>query len=62
MRTFAIIVSWLSLVALTVPAIMFVAGAKIDLDMVKRLMFAATVLWFMTASTWMWNSESKQSS
>ena len=52
------IISWLSLIALIVPSIMFLAG-RMELDQVKKLMLIATVVWFVTATMWMWPKESK---
>ena len=47
------IVSLLSLVALTLPSIMFLAG-RMELNTVKWLMMLATVVWFVAATPWMW--------
>lgn len=59
MKTIAKIVSWLSLVALMVPVVLFVAD-RTDLDTVKTVMSICTIVWFATASMWMWNSDAKQ--
>jgi hypothetical protein len=48
-----IIVSLLSLVALMAPSILFLAG-RMDLDTVKWVMLAATVVWFGAATPWLW--------
>jgi hypothetical protein len=53
MRTAFIIISVLSLVVLTVPSILFLAG-RMELDTVKWVMLAATVVWFAAATPWMW--------
>jgi hypothetical protein len=55
MRTTAIlvIVSLLSLVALILPSILFLAG-RMELNAAKWVMLAATVVWFATATPWMW--------
>jgi hypothetical protein len=47
------IVSLLSLVALMLPSILFLAG-RMELTTVKWVMLAATVVWFATAAPWMW--------
>ena len=60
MKSIAKIVSWLSLVALMVPVILFLIGGRIELDTVKIVMNIATVVWFATASIWMWNSDANQ--
>jgi hypothetical protein len=52
MRTLAKIISYLALVVLIVPSFLLFAG-KMDLDACKIWMFAATVVWFVTAPFWM---------
>ncbi len=47
------IVSLLSLVALILPSILFLAG-RMELTTVKWVMLAATVVWFVAATPWMW--------
>jgi hypothetical protein len=59
MKSIAKIVSWLSLVVLMVPVILLMMG-RTDLDTVKIVMNICTVVWFATASIWMWNSDTKQ--
>ena len=56
LRKIAQWVSWLSLVALVAPSIIFLAG-KMELDRMKTVMLVATIVWFISASLWMWNSE-----
>jgi hypothetical protein len=51
--TILVIVSWLSLVVLMLPSILFLAG-RMELTTAKWVMLAATVLWFATATPWMW--------
>jgi len=51
--TILMIVSWLSLGVLMLPAILFLAGAM-ALTTTKWIMLAATVIWFVTATPWMW--------
>jgi hypothetical protein len=50
------IISWTSLVGLTVPSLMFASG-RMELDQVKTLMTIASVIWFVTASAYMWKSD-----
>ncbi len=50
------LISWISLVALIVPAIAFLAGSM-ELDQVKTIMLISTVIWFVTAAMWMWGKE-----
>jgi len=51
--TILMIVSMLSLVALILPSILFLAGSM-ELTTTKWVMLAATVVWFATAAPWMW--------
>lgn len=51
--TILVIVSSLSLVALMLPSILFLAG-RMELPTVKWVMLAATIVWFVTAAPWMW--------
>ena len=53
MRSILQIVSLLALIALTLPSILFLAG-RMELDTVKWLMLLATIIWFVTATPWMW--------
>jgi hypothetical protein len=53
MRTLMIVVAVLSLVALMLPSILFLAG-RIELDTVKWIMLLATVVWFVAATPWLW--------
>ena len=53
MRAILKIVSLLALIALTLPSILFLAG-QLELDTVKWIMLLATIVWFVTATPWMW--------
>ena len=55
------IVSLLALIALTLPSIIFLAG-RMELVTVKWLMLLASIVWFVTATPWMWkdNNAEKQ--
>jgi hypothetical protein len=53
MRPILQIVSLLALIALTLPSIIFLAG-RMELDMVKWIMLLASIVWFVTATPWMW--------
>ncbi len=57
MRSILQIISLLALIALTLPSILFLAG-KLELNMVKWLMLVATIVWFVTATGWMWKDNS----
>jgi hypothetical protein len=51
--TILVIVSLLSLVALMLPSILFLAG-RMELTMAKWVMLLATIVWFVAATPWMW--------
>lgn len=53
MRSILQIISLLALIALTLPSVLFLAG-RLELNMVKWLMLLATIVWFVTATLWMW--------
>ena len=57
MRTLFIIVSILSLVVLMAPSILFLAG-RMELNTVKWVMLAATIVWFAAATPWLWKQTS----
>ena len=50
------VISWISLGVLIVPAILFLTGTM-ELDTVKLMMLIATIVWFTSASVWMWKNE-----
>jgi len=52
-NTILVIVSLLALVALILPSILFLAGSM-ALPTAQWVMLAATVVWFVTATPWMW--------
>jgi hypothetical protein len=56
-RLIAKIISLLVLVALTVPPCMYFMN-KMSLDQVKNVMLISTIVWFVTASVWMWQNNS----
>jgi len=51
------LVSWLCLIVLVVPSILFLAGKLPSLDQVKLIMLIATVVWFVSTPLWMWKEE-----
>ena len=53
MRPILQIVSLVALITLTLPSIIFLAG-RMELDMAKWIMLLATIIWFVTATPWMW--------
>jgi branched-subunit amino acid transport protein len=59
MRPILKIVSLLALIALILPSVFFLAG-RMELDSVKWLMLLASIVWFVTATPWMWKDNSQQ--
>ena len=60
LKTIAKPVSWLSLVVLILPSFLFLIG-RIEFDSVNWIMLLATIVWFVSAGLWMWNSDAKSS-
>ena len=58
LKTIAKPISWLSLVVLILPSFLFLIG-KIGFGSVKWAMLLATIVWFVSASRWMWDGEEK---
>jgi uncharacterized membrane protein len=58
LRLFVKILSWVSLVGLVVPAILYLMG-RMELDQVKYVMLIMTIIWFILASLWMWKNDVK---
>jgi hypothetical protein len=56
-KNIAQIVSWLSLVILIMPSVLFLMGTFSSLDQVKLVMLAATVVWFVSTPLWMWKEK-----
>lgn len=54
MKTIAKYIALSALVILIAPPLLFLAGVAITLDLTKTLMLAATLLWFASATVWMW--------
>ena len=52
-KSIAKYIALLSLVLLTAPSILFLAG-RMDLQKVKFIMLIATAIWFAAATVWMW--------
>ncbi|MCC6681027.1 MAG: hypothetical protein IT445_09010 [Phycisphaeraceae bacterium] len=57
MKLIAQVISWLALVALMLPSLLFLFGAMDNLDAVKLIMLIATVIWFVAAALWIGRSE-----
>ncbi|UCC23374.1 MAG: hypothetical protein JSW23_04795 [Planctomycetota bacterium] len=53
MRPIAKITALMSILLLTLPSVFYLAG-EASLDSVKQLMILATIVWFVSASYWMW--------
>jgi hypothetical protein len=60
MRSILQIISLLALIALTLPSVVFLAG-KLELNMMKWIMLLATIVWFVTATGWMWKDNGSES-
>lgn len=56
-KTVTQIVSWLCLVVLVLPSVLFLAGKLQSLDQVKLIMLVATIVWFVSTPLWMWKEE-----
>ena len=59
MKMISQILSWISLVVLMAPSILFLVGKISSLDQVKWIMFLATIVWFVSAPLWMWKGQEK---
>lgn len=53
MRPILQIVSVVALMTLILPSVLFLAG-RMELETVKWIMLLATIVWFVTATPWMW--------
>ena len=58
LKTIAKPVSWLSLVVLILPSFLFLIG-RIEISSVNWIMLSSTIVWFVSASLWMWNSNTE---
>ena len=59
MKMIAQILSWISLVMLMVPSVLYLAGKMSSLDQVKWVMLLATILLFISTPIWMWEEQGK---
>jgi hypothetical protein len=59
MRPILQIISVAALIVLTVPSIVFLAG-RLELGQVKWIMLVASIVWFVTATPWMWKDNGQQ--
>ena len=55
-RLVAKMISLLILICLIVPSCMYLTG-KMGLNQVKIIMNISTIVWFVTASLWMWKED-----
>ena len=51
------LVSWLCLIVLVVPSVLFLTDKLPSLDQVKLVMLITTVVWFVSAPLWMWKEK-----
>lgn len=56
-KQIAQLVSWLCLIVLVVPSVLFLTGKLQSLDQVKLVMLITTVVWFVSAPLWMWKEK-----
>jgi branched-subunit amino acid transport protein len=56
MRLILQLISLAALIALILPSVLFLAGS-IELEATKWTMLLATVVWFVTATPWMWKDD-----
>jgi len=59
-RFFSQVVSWVSLIILAVFAGLYLSGAA-KLENVKAVFWVVTIVWFISASLWMWRNNSNSS-
>jgi hypothetical protein len=52
------LISWISLIVLIAPSILFLGG-KMELDQVKLIMLMATIVWFVSTPIWMWKEKTQ---
>ncbi|MFM2171578.1 MAG: hypothetical protein RI957_1807 [Verrucomicrobiota bacterium] len=57
MKKLAMYVGYASLALVIGPPVLFMTHSLTDLDTVKNLMLAATLVWFVTAPVWMKKEE-----
>lgn len=55
-KTIAQYIALLSLVLLIAPSVLLLAG-QMELQRVKFIMLIATVIWFVSATVWMWEKK-----
>jgi len=53
MRLILQIVSLLALIAVTLPSVIYLTG-RMELNLAKWIMLLASIVWFVTATPWMW--------
>ncbi|MHC4905895.1 MAG: hypothetical protein ACYTFX_05190 [Planctomycetota bacterium] len=58
-KTLTQIISWLCLVVLIMPSVLFLVGKLPSLDQVKLIMLIATIIWFIITPLWMWKENGK---
>jgi len=56
-KNFTQIISWLCLVVLVMPSVLFLAGKLPSLAQVKLIMLMATIVWFVSTPIWMWEEK-----
>ncbi len=59
MKQIAKYIALVSLLVLITPSVLYLAG-KMTLDQTKWIMLLATIVWFVTATLWMWHEEKQK--
>jgi hypothetical protein len=58
MRTIIRLIGYLGIIVLIVPSMLYLAG-RMELDQVKTIMIAATIIWFGSSVILVWNLDKK---
>jgi len=59
-KQIAQLVSWLCLIVLVLPSVLFLTGKLPSLNQVKLIMLMATIVWFVSTPLWMWKENGGQ--
>jgi hypothetical protein len=58
MKTMIQLIGYISIIVLIVPSILYLGG-RMELDQVKTIMIAATIVWFGSSIILVWNLDKK---
>lgn len=59
MRIIIQLISYLGIVVLVLPSVLFLGGGRMQLDLVKTIMLIATIIWFAASIIQVWNLDKK---